>query len=161
MLFRSVSVEGELGKIGGTEDDVTVAEREALFTEPEEAVRFVEETEVDALAVAVGTAHGPYKFEPKLDYPRLQRIKGLVKASIVLHGSSGVPDEAIEKAISLGVTKINIDTQIRQAFVQAVSAYMQANPEDIDPRRILAPGKAAAKEIIKEKMRLFGCAGKA
>jgi fructose-bisphosphate aldolase class II len=156
-----VSVEGELGKIGGTEDDVTVEEREALLTEPAEAVRFVAETGVDALAVAVGTAHGPYKFEPELDYPRLQQIKELVSAKIVLHGSSGVPDEAIKKAVTLGVTKFNIDTQIRQAFVRAVSAYMQANPEDIDPRKILAPGKAAAKEIIKEKMRLFGCAGKA
>lgn len=156
-----VSVEGELGKIGGTEDDVTVEEREALFTEPEEAVRFVRETGVDALAVAVGTAHGPYKFEPKLDYPRLQRIKELVTASIVLHGSSGVPDEAIVQAVALGVTKINIDTQIRQAFVRAVAAYMQANPADIDPRKILTPGKAAAKEIIREKMRLFGCSGKA
>ena len=156
-----VSVEGELGKIGGTEDDVTVEEREALFTEPEEAERFVRETEVDALAVAVGTAHGPYKFEPKLDYPRLKRIKELVTTSIVLHGSSGVPDEAIKQAVALGVTKINIDTQIRQAFVQAVTAYMQANPADIDPRKILAPGKEAAKKIIKEKMRLFGCSGKA
>lgn len=156
-----VSVEGELGKIGGTEDDVTVEEREALFTEPAEAERFVRETAVDALAVAIGTAHGPYKWEPKLDFPRLQQIKERSAASIVLHGSSGVPDEAIRQAVALGVTKINIDTEIRQAFVQAVVAYMQANPANIDPRKMLAPGKEAAKKVIKEKMRLFGCSGQA
>lgn len=156
-----VSVEGELGKIGGTEDDVTVGEREALFTEPAEAERFVRETAVDALAVAIGTAHGPYKWEPKLDFPRLQQIKERSTASIVLHGSSGVPDEAIRQAVALGVTKINIDTEIRQAFVRAVVAYMQANPANIDPRKMLAPGKEAAKKVIKEKMRLFGCSGQA
>ncbi len=156
-----VSVEGELGKIGGTEDDVTVGEREALFTEPAEAERFVRETAVDALAVAIGTAHGPYKWERKLDFPRLQQIKERSTASIVLHGSSGVPDEAIRQAVALGVTKINIDTEIRQAFVRAVVAYMQANPANIDPRKMLAPGKEAAKKVIKEKMRLFGCSGQA
>ncbi|NMB35503.1 MAG: class II fructose-1,6-bisphosphate aldolase [Firmicutes bacterium] len=156
-----VTVEGELGKIGGTEDDVTVEERDAFFTDPAEAERFEKETGVDALAVAVGTAHGPYKWEPELDYPRLQKIKERVSASIVLHGSSGVPDEAVRQAVSLGVTKMNIDTEIRQAFVRAVVAYMQADPDNIDPRKMLAPGKEAAKKVIKEKMRLFGCSGKA
>lgn len=156
-----VTVEGELGKIGGTEDDVTVDERDAFFTDPAEAERFARETGVDALAVAVGTAHGPYKWEPKLDYPRLRKIRERVDASIVLHGSSGVPDEAIRQAVALGVTKINIDTEIRQAFVRAAVAYMQENPDNIDPRKMLGPGKEAAKKVIREKMRLFGCSGKA
>ena len=156
-----VSVEGELGKIGGTEDDVTVEERDAFFTDPAEAERFVQETAVDALAVAIGTAHGPYKWEPELDFPRLKQIKERCNASIVLHGSSGVPDKAIRQAAALGVTKMNIDTEIRQAFVRAVMDYMQANPENIDPRNMLGPGKEAAKKVIKEKMRLFGCSGKA
>ena len=156
-----VSVEAELGKIGGTEDDISVEEREALFTDPAEAERFVKETEVDALAVAIGTAHGPYKGEPRLDFPRLKRIKELTGAPIVLHGSSGVPDDAIRKAISLGVSKINIDTDIRQAFTSGITEFIKKNPDNIDPRKMLAPAKAEMKKKVKEKMRLFGCAGKA
>ncbi|RJX27743.1 MAG: class II fructose-1,6-bisphosphate aldolase [Dethiobacter sp.] len=156
-----VSVEGELGKIGGTEDDITVEEREALFTDPEEAERFVKETEVDALAIAIGTAHGPYKGEPRLDFLRLKRIKELTAASIVLHGASGVPDDAVRQAVSLGVNKINIDTDIRQAFVGGITAFIKENPANIDPRKIFSPAKMEMKRIIKEKMRLFGCSGKA
>ena len=156
-----VSVEAELGKIGGTEDDVSVDERDALFTDPQEAKIFVEETGVDALAVAIGTAHGVYKGEPKLDFPRLRKIKELTDVPIVMHGSSGVPDAAIRQAVELGLSKINIDTDIRQAFVRSAVAYMKENPDNIDPRKILAPAKESAKKIIREKMRLFGCAGKA
>ncbi|MGI6096746.1 MAG: class II fructose-1,6-bisphosphate aldolase [Dethiobacteria bacterium] len=156
-----VSVEGELGKIGGTEDDVTVDEREALFTSPEEAERFVSESGVDALAVAIGTAHGPYKGEPKLDFERLQKIKQRVQIPLVLHGASGVPAESIRRAIELGVCKINIDTEIRQAFNRAVRKFTAENPNVYDPRKILGPAKEAMKTVIKEKMRLFGCAGKA
>ncbi|HHT46106.1 MAG TPA: class II fructose-1,6-bisphosphate aldolase [Firmicutes bacterium] len=156
-----VSVEAELGKIGGTEDDVSVDERDALFTDPQEAKIFVEETGVDALAVAIGTAHGVYKGEPKLDFPRLRKIKELTDVPIVMHGSSGVPDAAIRQAVELGVSKINIDTDIRQAFVRSAVAYMKENPDNIDPRKILAPAKESAKKIIREKMRLFGSSGKA
>jgi len=156
-----VSVEAELGKIGGTEDDITVEEREALFTDPLEAQRFVQETGIDALAIAIGTAHGPYKGEPRLDFPRLKRIKELTGARLVLHGASGVPDEAIRKAIELGINKINIDTDIRQAFTAGLKDFIKNNPDNIDPRKMLAPAKAKMKEIIREKMRLFGCAGKA
>lgn len=156
-----VSVEAELGKIGGTEDDITVEEREALFTDPLEAQRFVQETGIDALAIAIGTAHGPYKGEPRLDFPRLKRIKELTGARLVLHGASGVPDEAIRKAIELGINKINIDTDIRQAFTAGLKDFIKNNPDNIDPRKMLAPAKARMKEIIREKMRLFGCAGKA
>lgn len=156
-----VSVEAELGKIGGTEDDISVSERDALFTDPQEAKTFVEETGVDALAVAIGTAHGVYKGEPRLDFPRLKKIKELTDVPIVLHGSSGVPDDAIRKAVELGVSKINIDTDIRQAFVGRAVAYMKENPDNIDPRKLLAPAKEEAKKIIREKMRLFGSSGKA
>lgn len=156
-----VSVEAELGKIGGTEDDISVSERDALFTDPQEAKTFIEETGVDALAVAIGTAHGVYKGEPRLDFPRLKKIKELTYVPIVLHGSSGVPDDAIRKAVELGVSKINIDTDIRQAFVGRAVAYMKENPDNIDPRKLLAPAKEEAKKIIREKMRLFGSSGKA
>ncbi len=156
-----VSVEGELGKIGGTEDDVSVDERDALYTDPDEARRFVEETGIDALAIAIGTAHGPYKGEPKLDFDRLKRIRELTGVSIVMHGASGVPAASIKKGIELGVRKINIDTELRQAFTRGLKSFLENNPDNIDPRKILSPAKEAMKAVVKEKMRLFGCAGRA
>ena len=156
-----VSVEAELGKIGGTEEDVTVNEREATFTDPDEAVRFVKETGVDSLAVAVGTAHGVYKGEPKLDFDRIKTIAGMVDVPLVLHGSSGVPDESVKKAISLGIHKVNIDTNIREAFAQGVKDFLRDNPDNIDPRKILGPAREAMKQIIIQKMHVFGSAGRA
>lgn len=156
-----VSVEAELGKIGGTEDDIIVSERDALFTDPAEAGLFVRETGVDALAVAIGTAHGQYRGVPELDFSRLQKIKAEVKIPIVLHGSSGVPDEAVREAIRLGVRKVNIDTNIREAFCLAVRERLATDPSEIDPRRILAPAREAAVAIIREKIRVFGSADKA
>lgn len=156
-----VSVEAELGKIGGTEDDITVSERDAFFTDPQEAATFVRETGVDSLAVAIGTAHGQYKGVPELDYPRLEKIVSLVKIPIVLHGSSGVPDEAIREAIKLGVRKVNIDTNIREAFTEAARKVLDANPKEIDPRKMLGPAREAAVEVIREKIRIFGSSNKA
>lgn len=156
-----VSVEAELGKIGGTEDDITVSERDALLTDPGEVATFVRETGVDSLAVAIGTAHGQYKGIPELDFPRLKKIKSLVNIPIVLHGSSGVPDDAIREAIRLGVRKVNIDTNIREAFTQAARRVLDANPNEIDPRKMLGPAREAAIEVIREKMRIFGSSNKA
>lgn len=156
-----VSVEAELGKIGGTEDDITVDEKEALFTDPEEARIFVERTGVDALAVAIGTAHGQYKGIPKLDFERLKKIRSLVNVPIVLHGSSGVPDEAIQEAIRLGVRKVNIDTNIREAFVAAMREVLNRDAKEIDPRKVLTPAREAAIAVIREKIRVFGSSGKA
>lgn len=156
-----VSVEAELGKIGGTEDDITVSEREALFTDPAEAEYFVQATKVDALAVAIGTAHGQYKGVPKLDFERLSKIKERISTPIVLHGSSGVPDEALREAITRGVCKINIDTNIREAFVRSARSVLEGNLKEIDPRKMLGPAREAATEIIREKIRVFGSSGKA
>ncbi len=156
-----LSVEGELGKIGGTEDDISVDERDAVFTNPDEAKQFVEETGVDALAVAIGTAHGTYKGEPKLDFNRLDTINKIIDTPIVLHGASGVPAESIRRAISLGVCKINIDTELRLAFTRGVQQAVTGNPGEYDPRKIIGPAKEEMKAVIKEKMRLFGCSGKA
>ncbi len=157
----NVSVEAELGKIGGTEDDIAVSDREALFTDPEEAGFFVRETGVDALAVAIGTAHGQYQGVPKLDFPRLKKIKSVVKIPLVLHGSSGVPDDDIREAVRSGVCKVNIDTNIREAFTAAVRKFMEANPEEIDPRKIMGPARDAAAKVIREKIRVFGSSHKA
>lgn len=156
-----VSVEAELGKIGGTEDDIHVDERDAFFTDPEEARYFVEKTGVDSLAIAIGTAHGQYKGIPQLDFPRLEKIVGLVKIPIVLHGSSGVPDEAVQEAIRLGVRKVNIDTNIREAFTAACRQVLENNAKEIDPRKVLAPAREAATLVIREKIRVFGSSGKA
>lgn len=156
-----ISVEAELGKIGGTEDDISVSQRDALFTDPAEAQRFVEETGVDALAVAIGTAHGQYKGIPKLDFERLAKIRERVSVPLVLHGSSGVPDEAVREAIGLGVCKVNIDTNIREAFVLAARQVLEGNPKEIDPRKMLGPAREAATMIIRGKIRVFGSAGKA
>lgn len=157
---KDVSVEGELGKIVGTEDDVHVDEKDARYTKPEEAKYYVDNTGVDALAIAIGTAHGQYKGEPKLRFDILEEVKQLIDTPIVLHGSSGVPDAAILRAIELGVRKINIDTNIREAFVKGVHQAIEANPKEIDPRKILGPAKEEMKNIIKEKIRLFGSSGK-
>ncbi|WP_069650546.1 class II fructose-1,6-bisphosphate aldolase [Caloranaerobacter ferrireducens] len=156
-----VSVEAELGKIGGTEDDITVDERDATFTDPDEAERFVKETGVDYLAIAIGTAHGPYKGEPKLDFDRLKVIKERLNMPLVLHGSSGVPEESIRKAVSLGVNKINIDTDIRMAFNRGVREFVNNNPDVYDPRKILGPAREEMKKVIIEKMIMFGSAGRA
>lgn len=156
-----VSVEAELGKIGGTEDDITVSEQEALFTDPAEAEYFVQATKVDALAIAIGTAHGQYKGTPKLDFERLTKIRERISTPIVLHGSSGVPDDALREAITRGVSKINIDTNIREAFVLAARQVLEGNSKEIDPRKMLGPAREAATNIIREKIRIFGSNGKA
>jgi fructose-bisphosphate aldolase class II len=155
-----VSVEAELGRISGTEDNVTVSDREAYFTDPEEAEIFTRETGVDCLAVAIGTAHGPYKGEPKLDFERLDEIRRRVSVPIVLHGSSGVPDEAIREAVARGVRKINIDTDLRQAFVAKMREVLAAKPDEYDPRKILGPAREVLQQVIEHKIQVFGSAGR-
>lgn len=156
-----VSTEAELGKLGGIEEHIQVSEKEAMMTDPEEARRFVELTGVDSLAVAIGTAHGQYKFPPKLDFDRLARIKKVVDVPIVLHGSSGVPGEDLVKAIALGVRKVNIDTNIREAFCNTLREEIARQPGEIDPRKLLKPARQAMVEVIREKIRIFGSNGKA
>ncbi|PTX62487.1 fructose-bisphosphate aldolase class II [Melghirimyces profundicolus] len=156
-----VSVEGELGTIGGVEDDVQVDEADAALANPEEAIRFWEETKVDAMAIAVGTAHGMYKGEPKIRFDIIEAVSSKIDAPIVLHGGSGVPDESIRKSVGLGVGKINVNTESQVACTRAVRKLLDENPEMIDPRKYLGPGREAIKETVKEKMRLFGSSGKA
>jgi fructose-bisphosphate aldolase class II len=181
---NGVSVEGELGRLKGIEDKVSVSEREAFLTEPHAAEEFVNKTEVDALAIAIGTSHGAYKFkgEVKLDFERLKVIARRVDIPLVLHGASGVPqavlqkaerfgaklpgakgipDDAIQTAISLGIAKINIDTDLRLSFIGAIREVLMNKPEEFDPRKILGPGREAIKQTVQSKMRLFGSSGKA
>lgn len=156
-----VSVEAELGKIGGVEDDINVDDRSATMTDPEEASIFVEKTGVDFLAIAIGTAHGIYKGDPKLDFDRLKIIKEKLNMPIVLHGASGISEEDIKKAVSLGVNKINIDTDLRQAFQRAMHKFVSEKPDAYDPRKMLQPTTEAIKEVVKTKIKMFGSNGKA
>ncbi|HKL76563.1 MAG TPA: class II fructose-1,6-bisphosphate aldolase [Halanaerobiales bacterium] len=156
-----VSVEAELGKLGGTEDDHTVEEREATFTDPDEAVEFVERTGIDALAVAIGTAHGVYKGEPNLDFKRLETINNKINIPLVLHGASGVPDSDVRKAVSFGINKVNVNTAFQQAFTSKVKELFAEDPELYDPRKYCGPGRDAIKERVKEKIDVLGSKNKA
>ena len=151
-----VSVEGELGTIGGVEDDLSMAEEDAAFAKPEEAIRYWEETRVDALALAVGTAHGVYKGEPRIRFDIIKAVADKIEAHIVLHGGSGVPDQAIREAIRQGAGKINVNTENQVASTETIRKILTAKPDLIDPRKYLGPGREAIKEVVKTKIRLFG-----
>ncbi|WP_394171742.1 class II fructose-bisphosphate aldolase [Guptibacillus hwajinpoensis] len=156
-----IGSEGEIGKIGGTEDDITVDEKDALITSTEEAVSFVEATDVDYLAVSIGTAHGIYKQTPNLRFDRLKEIVDAVKRPVVLHGGSDVPDAQVQRAISLGIAKINVDTELRQAFTRGVQEAFAENPDDIVLASTLGRGRERMKEKVQEKIRVFGSQNKA
>ena len=128
-----VSVEAELGKVGGKEDDLDGGD--GGYTDPLEAKEFVERTGVGSLAVAIGTAHGVYKGEPKLDLDRLSEIKEVVSIPLVLHGTSGVPDETVSECVKRGICKVNYATDLRIAFSKGVKEYLDKNPDAIDPKK--------------------------
>ena len=157
----NIGCEGEIGKIGGTEDDITVDEADAMITTVEEALDFSTRTTVDYLAVSIGTAHGVYKTTPKLNFERLVEIKNAVQKPIVLHGGSGVPDDQVVEAIACGVAKINVDTELRQSFTKGVQAYWATNPNDFVLADSLGAGVQTMKETVQQKIRLFGASGKA
>ncbi|GAB4167639.1 MAG: class II fructose-1,6-bisphosphate aldolase [Calditrichia bacterium] len=179
-----VSVEAELGQLAGIEDNIVVDSANAHLTDPEQAKQFVEESNCDTLAVAIGTSHGAYKFagESNLDFKRLAEIREKVSVPLVLHGASsvypewvdrfkrsggemkpahGVSDDHIKTAISHGITKINIDTDLRIAFTTALREFLNENPAQFDPRKILKAPTEALKEIVAGKMKLMGSAGQA
>lgn len=187
---RGVSVEAELGKLAGVEDEVKVHSKDATYTDPEEAARFVKESGCDSLAIAIGTSHGAYKFkgEAKLDFDRLAAIKKAVNAAvgydfpIVLHGASSVPQDLVAKcnkyggqlpdaqgvpedmlsfASKNGVAKINIDTDLRLALTSTIREFFVEEPSKFDPREYLGPGRTAVKELVKHKMQVLGTAGNA
>lgn len=151
-----IDVEGELGRIGGTEDDISVDERDATLARPDEAVRLVKEAGIDALAPAIGSAHGLYKGDPVLAFDRLQEIRDLTGVPLVLHGGSGIPDQDIRKAISLGVSKINVNTENQVSFTKKIREILNNDQKVYDPRKYLGPAREAIKETVREKIRLFG-----
>ena len=181
---RGVVVEAELGRLAGVEDAISVSKEDATYTDPDQAVEFVERTGIDSLAIAIGTSHGAYKFkgEPKLDYDRLEIIgKKLPNTPLVLHGAStvlpefvalcnkyggnipgaqGVPEDMLRRAAGMNVAKINIDTDLRLAMTAAIRQFMAENPSEFDPRKYLGPARSAIKGMVKHKIKnVLGSSG--
>lgn len=150
---KNVTVEAEVGAVGGEEDGVA---DELAYAKVEDAVKLVQETGIDFLAPALGSVHGIYKGEPKLDFERMVKIHELVKLPLVLHGGSGIPDELIKKAISCGICKININTELQIAWSEGVRKFLNEDNKVYDPRKIIKSGENSMKEMIKEKVTLFG-----
>ncbi len=179
-----VTVEAEIGRLGGVEEHVVVAEEDAILTRPDEAQRFVQNSEADYLAVAIGTSHGPNKGKgrPFIDHKRIVEIAGLIPNPLVMHGASGVPQEIVErfnnaggelkdatgiheddvrKAVTEGIAKINTDTDLRLVFTTVVREVLKDNPKQIDPRKILGPAREEMKRIVAERIEVFGSANMA
>ena len=155
---KNVTVEAEVGAVGGEEDGMA---NELAYAKVEDATKLVNDTNIDFLAPALGSVHGIYKGEPKLDFERMVKIHELTKLPLVLHGGSGIPDELIKKAISCGITKININTELQLAWSKAVRLFLNENIEVYDPRKVIKSGEKALKEMVAEKVNLFGSNSKA
>lgn len=179
-----VSVEAELGRLGGIEEDINVSEQDAFLTDPDEAERFVSETGIDYLAVAIGTSHGAYKGKgrPYIDHDRIEEISRRIDIPLVMHGSSGVPkylveklratgsdigdpagihDDDVRKALKTNAAKVNVDTDLRLAITAGMREVMMNNPKEFDPRKIIGKGREYMAQVIAEKFELMQTAGKA
>ncbi|MDY0100762.1 MAG: class II fructose-1,6-bisphosphate aldolase [Bacilli bacterium] len=155
---RGVSVEAELGRVGGEEDDVVA---ESMYALPHECEQLVKETNVDCLTPALGSVHGPYKGEPKLGFDEMLVIRNLLKnIPLVLHGGSGIPDYQIKMAIERGTCKINVNTECQQAWTKIVRDVIKNNEKVYDPRKIIGPGLKGIQEVVKNKCEVFGCINK-
>ena len=179
-----ISVEAELGRLQGVEDMVSVAEKDAVLINPQEAGMFVKETEIDSLAPAIGTSHGAFKFKGKaeLDFIRLKETKKATQIPLVLHGASsvpadvlekafkygadipgamGVPIASVQKAIKLGISKVNVDTDLRLTFTAAIREALAISPGQFDPRKILGPARDVMTEVVRAKIKVLGSDHKA
>ena len=155
----NIPVEAELGKVGGKEDDLDGGC--GGYTDPKEAKEFVERTNVDSLAVAIGTAHGVYEGIPKLDLDRLSEISELVDIPLVLHGASGLSEEAIKDSISRGICKVNFATELRIAYTEGVKKTLEENPEIIDPKKYGKVAMENVKDLVKNRINICGSIDKA
>ncbi|CAH2713957.1 putative fructose-bisphosphate aldolase [Neobacillus rhizosphaerae] len=156
---KGVSVEAELGTVGGQEDDV-VAEG-VIYADPKECEELVKRTGIDCLAPALGSVHGPYKGEPKLGFVEMGEIGKITGMPLVLHGGTGIPTKDIQKSVSLGTAKINVNTENQIASAKTVREVLAAKPNEYDPRKYLGPARDAIKETVIGKMREFGSSGRA
>ncbi|ETI96558.1 MAG: tagatose-bisphosphate aldolase subunit GatY [Intestinibacter bartlettii] len=155
----NIPVEAELGKVGGKEDDLDGGD--GGYTDPKEALEFVQKTGVNSLAVAIGTAHGVYKGEPKLDLDRLVEIRKIVDVPLVLHGASGLSEEAVKESIKRGICKVNFATELRIAYTDGVKELLEEKPETIDPKKYGVVGIEKVKELVKNRMMMCGCQNQA
>ncbi len=156
-----VSVEAELGRIGGQEDDLIVDDAEAAYAIPEECERLINETGVDCFAPALGSVHGPYKGEPNLGFDRMETISKMTGVPLVLHGGTGIPTADVKKAIKFGHAKINVNTESQLSSAKAVRSVLEEKPDLYDPRKYMGPARDAIKETVIGKMREFGSSNKA
>ncbi len=179
-----ISVESELGRLGGIEEHIVVDEKDAFLTDPEEAVQFIEQTGTDYLAIAIGTSHGAFKGKgrPYIDHARIEKIASLTGIPLVAHGSSGVPqdiverfrkaggeigdaagiaDEDLQRATQFGIAKVNVDTDLRLASTVGIREALTANPKEFDPRKIFGPARDVMSQVIEHKLRVLGSVGKA
>lgn len=155
----NVSVESELGRVGGQEDDVV--SQGVVYADVNECAEFVKATGIDCLAPALGSVHGPYKGEPKLGFKEMLEIKEACNKPLVLHGGSGIPDYQIKEAISRGTCKINVNTECQQEWTKLVRATLANNLEVYDPRKVIGPGMAGIAQVVNDKILLFGSENKA
>jgi fructose-bisphosphate aldolase class II len=156
---KGVSVEAELGVVGGQEDDV-IADG-VIYADPKECFELVQQTGIDCLAPALGSVHGPYKGEPNLGFKEMEEICQTIKIPLVLHGGTGIPTEHIKRSISLGTAKINVNTENQMEFTAAVRKVLAADGEVYDPRKFIGPGREAIKQTVIGKIREFGSSNKA
>jgi len=179
-----ITVEAEIGRLGGVEEHIEVDAKDAFLTDPDEALRFVEQTGVDYLAIAIGTSHGAYKGKgrPFIDQARIAKIGSMLSIPLVAHGSSGVPQEIVQRfrdsggdigeaygiadedlaqACQNGISKVNVDTDLRLAFTVGVREVLQKSPKEFDPRKILGSARDLMAQIVEHKMKVLGSAGKA
>lgn len=159
--IHGVSVEAELGRIGGEEDDLVVEDAEAMYAIPAECERLVQETNVDCFAPALGSVHGPYKGEPNLGFKQMEEVMHLTNIPLVLHGGTGIPSKDIKRAISLGTSKINVNTENQMVQAKKVREVLAEQPDVYDPRKYLGPSREAIKSTVISKMREFGSSGRA
>ena len=157
-MAGSLPVEAELGTVGGKEDGM---EAKPQYTDPDQAADFVDRTGISSFAVAIGTAHGVYRGEPKLDLDRLAEVRARVDIPLVLHGTSGVPEDQVRACIARGICKVNYATELRQVFTAAVRQALNDQPEAYDPKKYLAEGRKAVQARVRELIRLLGSDGKA
>lgn len=155
---KNVTVEAEIGHVGGEEDGVA---DELAYAKVEDAVRLAKETGIDSLAPALGSVHGIYKGEPKLDFQRMMEIKEKTNLPLVLHGGSGIPDELIKKSVTCGICKLNINTDLQIVWAKAVRSFLDENQSVYDPRKVIKAGEQAIKDKIDEKIHLLESNGKA
>ncbi|OLV19411.1 class II fructose-1,6-bisphosphate aldolase [Deinococcus marmoris] len=179
-----ISVEAEIGRLGGIEEHIVVDEKDAFLTDPDEAVRFIEQTGTDYLAIAIGTSHGAFKGKgrPYIDHARIEKIASMTGIPLVAHGSSGVPqeiverfraaggeigdaagiaDEDLQRATQFGIAKVNVDTDLRLASTVGIREVLQATPKEFDPRKIFGRARDVMSQVIEHKMGVLGSVGKA